>query len=1053
MPPDTGLQADGTKAGGWWRTADPAGRIICELCPRACSLKPGDRGFCFVRENRDGRMVLTTYGRSTGFCVDPIEKKPLNHFLPGTSVLSFGTAGCNLGCKFCQNWSISKSREVALLSALATPETIARAAQQLGCHSVAFTYNDPVIWAEYAIDVARACRALGIKTVAVTAGYMTAAARGPFFQVMDAANVDLKAFTESFYRRLTLSHLEPVLETLRWLRGESDVWVEITNLIIPQANDAPEELRRLCEWVLDNLGDEVPLHFSAFHPDFRMQERGRTPHDTLLMAYEIARQSGLKYVYVGNVNDQTHQSTYCPHCGELVIERDWYQLGRYHLQGDRCRHCCGRIAGRFAAAPGSWGRQRLPVDIAQFAPSRPATTETNRRMTMTPTPPVFDASTLSAQQERAIHAAACELVVTAVCRQPAQLTDATLGGTAEQRVMGAFVSLKRRGRLRGCCGFLGQATPLEEALHHAATRTATEDVRLPAVSPTELPYLELDVWLLHRPRAVAALGVQRADEVVIGQHGLYIRQGNASGLLLPSVALDHHLDATGFLQQVCQKANLHAAAWKEDDTHLVTFEGHAISGPFDLGIAHNATGLRPRLMTATDVAQLADHCRTNIAALLQGAMASCYLPGVVDGTVQGVAISVSLPGRSQPMPFSRLSLRPGLPLQSTLYGLAEVAAQSLASQGIDVTALAAGRVALTVLWDAAMHGTVQAPDLDGIDPASRAVLTIEGNRSAWVYHPQQLPQELLDSAAQEARVQYAGSAIVLSLAAASTEPAARVATIPRPQRGPKIRPPAVAGAFYPSDARSLSATLDRLLPHRGTQRASWPAVMVPHAGLQYSGKIAAEVYQHLDIPEVVIVLGPRHTRLGMARAVAPHESWSLPGTTVASDPDLAHQLAEAIPDLHLDAQAHQREHSIEVQLPFLARLAPHSRVVGIVLGADHFDRCRQFASGLAAVLRQRHDKPLLIISSDLNHYASDAENRRLDEIALAALQRLDPADVFETVSRYNISMCGLWPAVVVLETLRQLGTLSVCQQVGYATSADAGGDPRRVVGYAGMLFG
>ena len=505
MPPDTALQADGAKSGGWWRTADQNGRIICELCPRACNLKAGDRGFCFVRENRAGRMVLTTYGRSTGFCVDPIEKKPLNHFLPGTSVLSFGTAGCNLGCKFCQNWSISKSREVEVLSAAATPETIARAAQQLGCHSVAFTYNDPVIWAEYAIDVARACRAVGLKTVAVTAGYITPVARGPFFEAIDAANVDLKAFTESFYHHVTLSHLEPVLETLRWLRSASDVWVEITNLIIPQANDAPDELRRLCAWVLDNLGDEVPLHFSAFHPDFRMQDRGRTPHDTLLMAYEIARQTGLKYVYVGNVNDQTHQSTYCPHCGELVIERDWYQLGRYHLQNDCCQHCGGRIAGRFATAPGTWGRQRLPVDIAQFAPSRPLTAGASTPpLASTPTSEAFDAATLSEHQEGAIHVAACELVAAAVRRQPARLTDATLGGTSEQRVMGAFVSLKRRGRLRGCCGFLGQATPLGEALQHAATRTATEDVRLPAISPTELPYLELEVWLLHRPRPVAA---------------------------------------------------------------------------------------------------------------------------------------------------------------------------------------------------------------------------------------------------------------------------------------------------------------------------------------------------------------------------------------------------------------------------------------------------------------------------------------------------------------------------------------------------------------------
>src|SRR4051794_39424898 len=235
LPPETAPLPDGSLLGGWWHQDEKEpDRIHCDLCPRDCTLRPGDIGFCFVRENRGGEMVLSTYGRSTGFCIDPIEKKPLNHFYPGTSVLSFGTAGCNLGCKFCQNWSISKSREVELLSESASPEAIAAAAKELGCRSVAFTYNDPVIWAEYAIDAAKACRAAGVKSVAVTAGYISPAARGPFYEVMDAANVDLKGFTEEFYQKLTLSHLQPVLDTLRWLKHESDTWFEITNLIIPR---------------------------------------------------------------------------------------------------------------------------------------------------------------------------------------------------------------------------------------------------------------------------------------------------------------------------------------------------------------------------------------------------------------------------------------------------------------------------------------------------------------------------------------------------------------------------------------------------------------------------------------------------------------------------------------------------------------------------------------------------------------------------------------------------------------------------------------------------
>lgn len=347
--------------GRYWHTVEE-GKIYCDLCPRACILKAGDRGFCFVRKNVDGQMVLTTYGRSTGFCVDPIEKKPLNHFLPGTSVLSFGTAGCNLGCQFCQNWSISKSREIERLSERAMPEDVAEAALKLGCRSVAFTYNDPVVWAEYAIDCAKACHALGLKTVAVTAGYITPEARPEFYSVMDAANVDLKGFTEQFYQRLTLSHLQPVLDTLRWLKTESNVWFEITTLLIPEENDAPDEIERMCDWILSNVGDSIPLHFTAYHPDFRLK-RPHTPPSTLVRAREQALKAGLKYVYTGNVNDVQRQSTYCPHCKQRLIERDWYELGAFRIKDGKCNKCGATIAGVFENKKGSWGRRRLPVSL------------------------------------------------------------------------------------------------------------------------------------------------------------------------------------------------------------------------------------------------------------------------------------------------------------------------------------------------------------------------------------------------------------------------------------------------------------------------------------------------------------------------------------------------------------------------------------------------------------------------------------------------------------------------------------------------------------------
>ncbi|MDX9859720.1 MAG: AmmeMemoRadiSam system radical SAM enzyme, partial [Rhodospirillales bacterium] len=310
-------------------------------------------------------IVLTTYGRSSGFCIDPIEKKPLNHFLPGTPVLSFGTAGCNLTCKFCQNWDISKSRAFDRLQHEAKPEVIAEAAVRAGCRSVAFTYNDPVIFLEYAVDVAQACRERGIRTVAVTAGYISEAPRVEFFRAMDAANVDLKAFTEDFYGRLCTAGLDPVLDTLTYLKRETDVWFEITTLLIPGENDSTEELERMVAWVVANLGPDVPLHFSAFHPDWKMLDRPATPAATLRRARDIALGGGVRYAYVGNVHDPAADSTYCHHCGAMLIGRDWYELSTWNLTDDgHCRSCGTACAGVFDGRPGTWGRKRQPVRLA-----------------------------------------------------------------------------------------------------------------------------------------------------------------------------------------------------------------------------------------------------------------------------------------------------------------------------------------------------------------------------------------------------------------------------------------------------------------------------------------------------------------------------------------------------------------------------------------------------------------------------------------------------------------------------------------------------------------
>ncbi|MPZ25384.1 MAG: AmmeMemoRadiSam system radical SAM enzyme [Micromonosporaceae bacterium] len=360
----------------WHRLPD--GRIQCDVCPRACKLREGQRGLCFVRGRVGDQIVLASYGRSSGFCVDPVEKKPLNHFLPGSSVLSFGTAGCNLACRFCQNWDISKSREIDTLSSAAAPETLAAAAERLGCRSVAFTYNDPVIFMEYAMDVADACRERGIRSVAVSAGYINPAPRAEFYRHMDAANIDLKAFTEAFYQKITFARLTAVQETLSYLRHETGVWFEITTLLIPGHNDSDAEIADECAWLVEALGPDVPLHFTAFHPDFKMRDVPRTPPDTLRRARRIALEHGLRYVYTGNVHDPDGQTTGCPGCGAAVVVRDWYEIRRYALtDAGRCATCGTQLPGEYDGPAGGWGSRRMPVRLADPAP--PGTTGHDRR--------------------------------------------------------------------------------------------------------------------------------------------------------------------------------------------------------------------------------------------------------------------------------------------------------------------------------------------------------------------------------------------------------------------------------------------------------------------------------------------------------------------------------------------------------------------------------------------------------------------------------------------------------------------------------------------------
>ncbi len=347
----------------YWHRLDD-GRLQCDLCPRHCHLHAGQRGLCYVRQRIGDEVKLVSYGRSSGFCVDPIEKKPLNHFYPGSAVLSFGTAGCNLACKFCQNWDMSKSREMDTLADRAMPERLAEVAVELSCKSIAFTYNDPIIFLEYAVDVAQACKARGVKSVAVTAGYVDPEPRAEFFHAMDAANVDLKAFTDRFYHKICGGHLAPVLETLQFIRQETDAWLELTTLLIPGENDSDRELDELTGWVVEHLGPDVPLHFSAFHPDWKIRDIEPTPAGTLTRARNIAIANGIRYAYTGNVHDPAGSSTFCHVCGEMLIERDWYQLGHWGLDSHGCCAACGTaLPGHFDPLPGTFGNSRMPVRL------------------------------------------------------------------------------------------------------------------------------------------------------------------------------------------------------------------------------------------------------------------------------------------------------------------------------------------------------------------------------------------------------------------------------------------------------------------------------------------------------------------------------------------------------------------------------------------------------------------------------------------------------------------------------------------------------------------
>lgn len=1020
----------------WWTTQED-GRILCNLCPRACRLKSGDRGFCFVRLNEGGQMVLDTYGRSTGFCIDPIEKKPLSHFLPGTPVLSFGTAGCNLGCKFCQNWDISKSREVARLSDRAAPTDIALAAQNAGCRSVAFTYNDPVIWAEYALDTAAACRALDVKTVAVTAGYITAEARPDFFAGMDAANIDLKAFTESFYYKITGAHLDSVLETIRYVVHETDCWVELTNLIIPDANDDPDELERMCDWLVQEVGPDVPIHFSAFHPDFKMLDRPRTSHETLIGAYDTARRAGIHYVYVGNVHDPMRQSTYCPSCHQLLIERDWHQLGRYALNGNRCRHCQFEIAGHFEVEPGNWGQKRQPIRI----PNNPVVIPPKESPMTSST-----ASELSFTQAelQVIHQAASDVVRAAAENRSIDVTT-TLGDLAERQIAGIYVTLKRGETLRGCCGLQGPLVPLAAALTDAGTRTAKHDPRMAPVVPVELPNLNLAISILGPPRPIGCTGDDRIEAVEIGKHGLRIRHAGKVGLLLPSVATEREWNSRQFLDAVCTKAGLPPASWRSDEAEVQIFDGIY----FDNELVCSDLEPEAPFYNSEQISALTQWVHGNLAAIQTGATPFYYANGIDDATVQGLVLQVTHGSDQEPVSWMQLNMRDGLPLQATLYQLTQTAAQAMSHIG----PAAQWKVNIAVLTSIVHHGSAESCRLEGFDNQRRALIALDGKRWAIGYDQASSATDLHEKvlSTQTFRRDAAQS---YSAVCDSDNEAFTVSLGPHPQTQVTTRPPHVAGGFYPADDHERNELVDGFLKDLSdNEQQEVAAAMVPHAGLRFSGKIGADVWRRIKLTKNVLIIGPKHTNDGMEWAVAPHDAWQVSATTsISGNAELAQQIADAVPGMELDSAAHAREHGIEVQLPLLHRIAPDIQVTAIAMSGGNIEELKSAAESLAKLLLSLSEPPLLIISSDMNHFADDAENRRRDRLALDALLKNDPAELLKVCASENISMCGQIPAALVLLTLQAMNKTAEYEEIAYATSADVTGDKSRVVGYAGVLF-
>ncbi|MBN1853664.1 MAG: AmmeMemoRadiSam system protein B [Pirellulales bacterium] len=678
-------------------------------------------------------------------------------------------------------------------------------------------------------------------------------------------------------------------------------------------------------------------------------------------------------------------------------------------------------------------------------------------------PHLADWVELDDRQAMAIHEAACEIIASAVQDRPQQLDDPTLAGTHDRAVLGVYTSVKRRGRLRACCGLIGShPIPLLTALETAALRSATEDPRLPPISPTELPFLDIATWLLFGLRRITSDGDARANDVEIGRHGLRIYRGHHAGLLLPGVATDYGYNAREFLHHVCLKAGLPTTAWREADTQLDTFEGRVFGGPFARSAIERSGWQPAQIVPPEELDRLRQFCRATIGHALRNTTPNYYDPACADGMIYGAILSVKLLGTTEKIIESHISLRPAMPMQSTLFQLAQAMGRRLQEKQGRESQIESCE--LTILHDPAMHGTATDCDVRGIDPCCRAVMVRFQQEMVVLMQPGSSPEKIVIHAANALGMTGPADCAVYSYAAQTTDKTGSVSSIPwigNTAQTPSIsqtmplgsvRQPVIAGTFYPGHAETIALELDRLFSEPKLPRSTYRAVLIPHAGWRYSGQIAARVLARVQFPDTAIILGPKHTREGVNWAIAPYQYWNIPGSSIESDLEIASSLAQRIPEWQVDGAAHEKEHCIEVQLPLIRHVAPNTRIVGVVLGMASYEQCQRFGAGLAKLLRDTDREILLVISSDMNHYASDSENRRLDEMVMEAIQQGDPEAVFKLCRTNAISVCGLVPCVVVMEALRQLNWANRIERVAYATSADVSGDSSRVVGYAGMLF-